>query len=203
MSRWIFVALSLLVLVGCGPIQLPDTKVYRIGGSPMYAHAQARVGRQSDQQKPVLVVASPMAVAGYDTRQMAYVQTPYQVSYFARHQWAAPPAQMLQSVLVEAVRQQGSFLAVLSAPVVAHAKYRLNVTVMALEQDFTQPISRERLILQATVIDQLQGKVLGSRCFKGLLPTQANTPFYGVLAANQLTTKIAAQLANWVARIAV
>ena len=203
MTKWIWVYLSVLLLGGCGPIQLPDIKVYRMGSAKMYTHAQARVGRQSHQQKAVLVVAAPMAVAGYDTRQMAYVQTPYQVSYFARHQWAAPPAQMLQSVLAEAVRQQGHFSAVLSAPVVVHAKYRLNVTVMALEQDFTRPISRERLILQATVIDQLQGKVLGARCFKGLLPTQANTPFYGVLAANQLATKMAVRLATWVSRIAV
>jgi len=143
---------------------------------------------------PVLVVDPPAAAPGLQGRGMVYVRRPYQLAYFARHGWVDPPARMLEPLLVQVLQRQAGFHTVPAGLGVA-GDLRLETRILRLQQEFTVRPSRERLVLQAWLIDARSGRVVADRVFEALEPAPGNDPYSGVQAANRAVAKVLTQLA--------
>lgn len=144
---------------------------------------------------PVLVVDPPAAAPGLQGRGMVYVRRPYQLDYFARHGWVDPPARMLEPLLVQALQRQAGFRTVPASLGGVSVDLRLETRILRLQQEFTVHPSRERLVLQAWLIDARSGRVLADRVFEAIEPAPGNDPYSGVQAANRAVAKVLAQLA--------
>jgi cholesterol transport system auxiliary component len=114
---------------------------------------------------------------------MAYMERPYQLGYFRDHEWAEPPAQMIQKLLVQTLEQSGSFRSVLTPPEIARAGYTLRTEVLQLMQDYTTAPPLFRLALRVELLGS-SGHSLASREIVMEEPMQAATPYAGVIAAN-------------------
>lgn len=130
---------------------------------------------------------------------MAYTRQGEALQYFAWHEWADTPAQLLAFLVEQRLGGQGKFGGVLSgAPDVA-ADLRLELEQVALLQTVQGSASDVSLAAKATVIDARSHRILDSAYFRVSVAAAAN-PAAGVAAAeraaSQLLDAITALAAN-------
>lgn len=144
-----------------------------------------------------LVVFRPEARAALDTTQMAYALQPHQLAYYAHHQWAETPPQMLQPLLLRTLEATGAFHAVVTPPASVAASVGLRTEILALVQDHgaTPPVLR--LALRVTLEDPRARTVLGTREISIAEPMARAGPEAGVAAANAAVAKVLREVAQF------
>jgi cholesterol transport system auxiliary component len=131
----------------------------------------------------LLVVAPPQAAQAYHTVRMAYSEQPYQLGYFRDHEWAEPPATMIQQLLVQTLERTGAFRAVLTEPDIAANAYTLRTDLLTLVQDFARTPPVLRLVMRAELLGP-GGRVAASREFAEEELLAQRTAQGGTVAAN-------------------
>ena len=147
----------------------------------------------------VLVVGLPQAEAGFEQPRMAYLQRPYEVSYYATNVWVDAPARMLAPLLVRSLEATGLWRVVVSMPTVVRGDYRLDTSGLVLQQEFLQQPSQTRLQLRAQLLEMKDQRVLGVRSFEVLEPASSDDAYGGVQAANRAVTRVLEALNDWIA----
>ena len=149
-----------------------------------------------------LVVETPRAAAGYDTRNIAYTRRAHEVEYYALHQWVDTPAHMLAPLMVRALQQGGAFRAVVQAPSAASGELRLETELLQLQQDYTQTPSRVSLQMRAVLVDSATRRVLATKEFNINAVAASEDPYAGAAAANVALRQLLAELAAFCAEAA-
>jgi cholesterol transport system auxiliary component len=129
---------------------------------------------------------------------MAYVTRPYEIQFFARHQWLEAPPRMLAPLLAQALERGGRFQAMHGGESGAPA-LRLETELVALQQEFTVRPSQVRLELRARLLDGRGPRVLAASAFEAVEPSPSEDPYGGVLAANRAVARVLGELAAWCA----
>lgn len=188
---------GLALLAGCGSL-LPKPAVPPV----LYAldDVTVVVAVQPAASAPTLIVSTPRAAAGFDTRHIVYQRQAHQLDYFAQSQWADTPAQMLAPMLLRALERGGAFRAVLAAPAAAAGDYRLDTELIRLQQDFSATPSRVRLTLRAVLVDTATRRAMAAREFDLSLPAPSEDTYGGVRAANQAAQQLLSELAAFCAQ---
>jgi cholesterol transport system auxiliary component len=124
----------LLALTGCSGVfdsTLPAPQAYILRLPPPAQPATAPAAAGS------LLVQRPLAGPGLDSERIALLRSDRRFDFFAASRWAAPAPDLLESVLVDAMREAGLFSSVFddSAPYAPH--YNLRVTLRRFEADYT------------------------------------------------------------------
>lgn len=192
MGRIIVWMAFLLLISGCSPVKLPNPTTYQLVPTMPVA---------TPTNKPVaqtLLITMPQNAAGYDTEKMAYVQHPYQLGYFTQNQWVDDPASMLQPLMVEALQDTHHFTAVTGSPFSGSTDWRLDTTVLLLQQNFLTQPSQVELVVDARLVQSSTQRIVAGKRFDITVPTTSNTPYGGVQAANQATTLFLQQLTQFV-----
>ena len=145
----------------------------------------------------ILVVNVPVAQPGFDTPRMAYTQRPYEVSYYATHQWADSPARMLTPLLIQALEQTGYWRAIVPMPTSVRGDHRVEIDQLALVQDFLQKPSQIHLTLRVQLIKLPEHLVLGTRLFDVVEGTSTDDAYGGAVAANRAADKLLREVAVW------
>lgn len=183
---------GLTLLAGCGsllPKPAAPPTLYALDDVTVVAAAQAAASA------PTLIVSTPRATAGFDTRHIVYQRQAHQLDYYAQSQWADTPAQMLAPLLLRALERGGAFRAVLAAPAAAQGDYRLDTELLRLQQDFVTAPSRVRLTLRAVLVNTATRRAVAAREFDVSLPAPSEDAYGGVRAANQAAQQLLAELA--------
>lgn len=178
-----FLVLTLPLITACSSLlskQSVQTTYYSLDNSQLNAPAKS----QSNNILPTLVVHTPKAAAGFDTRHMMYTRAPHKLEYFARNEWVDTPANMLQPLMVSAIANTGHFGAVIPKLSAVKADLRLESEVLRLVQAFDQKPSVIYFSLRATMINNTTGKILALRDFDEQAITKSDDPIGGVNAAN-------------------
>lgn len=145
-----------------------------------------------------MLVFGPQAEPAYDTTQIAYTVTPYELAYFTRSEWAEKPAQMLRGLLVRTLERSRRFRAVVTPPYVGRAAYALHAQMVELRDDFTQEPPRVRLVMRVELSDGKSGRTLASRELEASEPMTEKSPSAGVAAANEAAARLLAEIARFV-----
>ena len=188
------IALLALSLTGCALFASP-------GAAPpsLFTLAPwAESGLPSQLAAQTLEIAPPGARPGFDGSRMAYVTRPYEIQYFARHQWVEAPARMLAPLLGDAITRNGTFQALQGAES-APAALRLETEIVALQQEFTEHPSRVRFALEARLVDGVERRLLAVAAFEAVEPSPSEDPYGGVIAANRAVARVLDQVAKWCA----
>lgn len=181
------------MMTGClGPVRVPPQSTYTI------TSLQAPLGYRSSRTNLILLISIPDASPGYNTANMIYVTIPYKLRSFANNHWVAPPGEMLAPLLAQELRNTSYFRAVVNAPYSGYADYRLDTQLLVLEQEFLQPISQVRIVMQATLINNSNNRVVVSRRFQEFAPAPENNPYSGVLATNLAAAAISKDITHFV-----
>lgn len=145
-----------------------------------------------------LSVTTPEATSGYQTNAMQYVKKPFQVEPFAKNTWVSPPADMLFPLLTQSLQASGYFAAVVSSPYNQGAEYRLDTQLLTLKQNFLKRPSVLEFSAKVALIHVEDNRVLSSQVIGIEIPCSMDTPYGGVLAANQATRLFTEQVVHFV-----
>ena len=147
--------------------------------------------RMINEKHPPLsiLVTDPQASAGYQTESMLYESKPYQLEAFANNAWAGRPAKMLLPLILQSLQYTGYFYAVTSSPYGEKADYRLDTHLLELQQNF---------LVKLVLTHVADGRVIASQIINQCVPCPADTPYGGVIAANEATRKFTAVLTDFV-----
>lgn len=185
-----------LALAGCLSLPREDRPVHTY----ILSLDTSAEGAATPEVKPgagTLVVNLPVAQPGFDTSRMAYRQRPYEVSYYATHQWAEPPARMLAPLLVQALEQTGSWRAIVPMPTSVRGDHRVEIDQVELVQTFLQKPSQVRVALRIQIIKLPEYLVLGTRVFEGAEEAPNDDAYGGAVAANRAADKLVKEVAGW------
>ena len=197
-SRLIFyralqVLTSTLLLAACNGLSAPQVasqNIYVLEAGPAIQATQVK-------RDLVLAVSVPRALPGFDTPQMAYVQQPHELNYFATSRWADTPARMLEPLIAQAIVQTESFRAVVQAAGAIPADVRLDTELVRLQQDFKTRPSRVQLTLRAQLIDVRGKRLLAAQQFDEAENAASDDAYGGVTAANRLVQRVLGELAEF------
>jgi len=190
----VLIAIVLLALAGCAsvrPVKTPYADSYSIDSLPTMVSKRAHTNK-------TLLISKPRSNPGYETRNMVYIVKSHELKAFAKHQWVAPPADMLQPLIAEALRKTEHYLAVVGAPYAGLSDLRLDLQLFQLQQDFRTHPSRVHIQLEANLIDNINNKILATSEFKITIPTVADNPYAGVEAINLANAKLMGELVEFV-----
>lgn len=198
----LFVMAILPLLAGCSALlpkqPLQTTTYYSLQLLESKAQAAPALNAnpvlKTNAQLPTLVIHTPKAAAGFDTRRMIYTRHPHQLEYFARNEWVDTPAHMLQGLLVSAIEQTGQFNAVLPNYSLVKSEFSLESEIVRLIQIFNNKPSQLQFTLRASIIDNATGKVVAQREFSETVATISNNPNGGVVAANEAVNAVLKKL---------
>lgn len=159
-------------------------------------------GADAPPAKPgagLLVVNVPQAQPGFESPNMAYVQRPYEIGYYAAHQWAEAPSRMLQPLLVRTLERTGVWRAVMAMPTSVRGDVRLDLDQVVLVQEFLQRPSRVLVSLRAQLIAMPSYQVVGIRRFEMSEPAPTDDAYGGAVAANRALQILLKDLGDWAA----
>jgi cholesterol transport system auxiliary component len=126
-------ALLALMVAGCGgllesKIAAPQTYVLRPPPAP---------GQTPTAPAGSVLVQRPEAGPGLNTDHIALLRSEGRFDYYYAARWAAPTSDLLESVIVDALRGSGQFASVLDDASPYAPSYDLRVTVRRFEADYT------------------------------------------------------------------
>jgi cholesterol transport system auxiliary component len=191
--RGLLALTSTLLIAACGGISPPQA------ASPNIYVLESAQAVQALQIKHdlVLAVSVPRALAGFETSQMAYVQQPHELNYFAASRWADTPARMLGPLIAHALEETESFRAVVQTSGTLPADLRLDTELVRLQQDFKTRPSQVQLTLRAQLIDVRGKRLLAEHQFDAFEAASSDDAYGGVAAANRLVQRVLGELAEF------
>ncbi len=136
-------------------------------------------------QAPTLLVNPVLAAAGFDSNHIIYSHLTHELDYFAHSEWIDTPAHMLTPLIVATLANSGTFHAVAVTGTATAGDLRLVTELVRLQQDFTTIPAQLHFTLRATVLDNATRKVLAWREVNQIVAVSGDTPYDGVVAANQ------------------
>ena len=159
-------------------------------------------GRPVAGTGPAIFVDAPRGGPGAEGSRMAYARRPNELAYYARSQWAEPPARMLRPLLVGALERTGRFQAVTDVAPAPAGGLRLDSEVVRLRQEFTERPSRVRLTLRLELADAASRRVVGTREIETVEIAPSDDAPGGVAAANAAARRAVVEAATWCASVA-
>lgn len=192
-QKLLLLGLIFLLVTGCSAVKLPEANTYQIS-----AYSAKRLAKNP---RPInLLVSNPDAVAGYQTGQMLYMQKPYLVEKFANNAWVSPPSDMLFPLLLQSLQSSGYFHAVSSTPYAQGANYRLDTQLIRLEQNFLNKPSSLHLSVKVILTNLENNRLVSSRMINIVVPCGKDSPYGGVLAANEAAKQLTAAVTQFVVK---
>ena len=146
---------------------------------------------------PVLLVSLPQAEPGFETPRMVYVTRQFELEYYATNQWAESPARLFSPLLVQSAGRTGDWRTVVALPSSIRGDYRLDVAGFAVQQEFLQRPSRVRMTLRSQLVELKESRVVSTKTFEAVAQAPSEDAYGGVLAANQATGTMLAQVTSW------
>src|SRR4051812_5765575 len=115
--------LCLLLLAGCGGL-LPKARE-----RPLYRLETAAPTPSPRRVPALLVIATPTASAGFDTKRMAVINSPVGIDYFAEGEWVDRLPFLVKEALIEGFQKSGAFAGVSSEGLGLSADYVLSTDI--------------------------------------------------------------------------
>jgi len=185
---------SLFLLQACSvlqPVAVPSLILYRL--------ELPKQVRKETLASPVVSIqlGHIHADSGLDSKQMLYVNKPYQINAFAQSQWQQTPALMLTPLVVSALEGSGQFQVVLSPTVPMSATYRLDLDIISLQQDFMVFPSQIHFGLRAYLSENKNSTLIALHEFDITVATSSEDAYGGVVASNIAVAQVLQQLTQF------
>ena len=181
-----------LILSGCSLLPKAEPVVIH-----RYTLDYPVVETRMDSSGPVILVSRIYTRMGLASHRMMYRRDVHKVAYFTKNQWIAPPADMLEPLIVDSLESAGRFAAVVQpgSPVVADL--RLDLHLAELYQDFSSRPGSVRFRIRAQLLNMNTLSVLATQQFDYSLPVATETAASGVDAINMVVQKFLPELVKF------
>lgn len=156
--------LLLPLLAGCGGLlpKPPERQLYRLTPTPVFRTALPRVGAQ-------LLVATPTALAAFDTARIALSRSAISLEYFADAEWTDRTPFLVQAALIDAFEKSRAFSGVSSEGSGLQADFVLAVEIRDFAASYDSPNGppRVRVQLNAELVRMPGRKILAETVVTG------------------------------------
>lgn len=183
--------ISCLALAGCGPVKNNIKNEYQLT-----AYSEKKY--KGYPSKDTLLVAKPHAVGSYQTTEMLYINKPYELLPFAHNAWVDPPANMLFPLLLQSLTSAHYFYAIDASPFSKETTYRLDTLLMSLHQNFLTKPSTVYMSVKAVLSRSHDSQVINSVIIRSQKSCPEDTPYGGVIAANEAAKEITRAVTDFV-----
>lgn len=190
-------AAAVILLAAAGGCLSPRGEAPPLHTYQLSFDAASGESRSADGTGAVLLVGQPQPHPGFESPRMVYLTRPYELEFYAANQWADAPARLFAPLLVQAVSQTGTWRAVIALPSSVRGDYRLDSSGFVLQQEFVRRPSRVRMSLRGQLIDLKESRVVSTKVFEVEEAAPSEDAYGGVLAANQATATMLAQITSW------
>jgi cholesterol transport system auxiliary component len=133
-ARFLTLLLGVAALGGCGGVfesEIPAAQAFVLRLTPRPATTPSATPHGS------VLVQRPEAGPGLDSDRIALLRSDHRFDFYAASRWAAPAPDMVESVIVDALRAGGNFSAVFDDTSPYAPRYSLRVTLRRFESDYT------------------------------------------------------------------
>lgn len=179
------------MITACTPIKVPVSNQFKLSSFSTKQRVSAHRG-------PSLLISEPEAMAGYQTEQMLYICKPFEISTFANNAWVSPPARMIYPLLVQSIQQSNYFYAVASGIYSDTTDYRLDTQLITLQQNFLVKPSVLEWVAKVVLTHISDNRAVASRIISERIRCPQDTPYGGVIAANQASFAFTAKVTAFV-----
>ena len=160
------------LLAACGGLfpEPPQRQLYRLSPSVSLAAGLPRAATQ-------LLVATPSAAAGLDTRRIALSRAPVSLDYFADAEWEDRVPFLVQTALVDAFDKSGALAGVGTERLGLRFDFVLETTIADFQAVYDAPDRPPHAVagLAAKLIRMPDRKIVAQASFKGDAAAAANT----------------------------
>ncbi len=191
LSALAFTVIGLATLSACSPVKTTATNQYKLDAYSSKVYSTKATRRS-------VLITVPEASGGYENNDMLYVQKPYELNSFVHNAWVTAPANMLSALMLQSLQRSGLFYAVATGPNSDHTDYRLDTLLLELQQNFLTKPSTLEFSAKVVLTHVSDNRVIASKIFRQSVKCPQNTPYGGVIAANQATTRFTADLTEFV-----
>jgi ABC-type uncharacterized transport system auxiliary subunit len=127
-----------------------------------------------------------------------YVKSDLESGTYLYSQWEQPLSQSIATTLYRAYKIDGKFTHLLYEMNKRPNTVQIDIKVLAFEHRFTdQNHSKGVVIMDATIFDSQNKKILAGRLFRSEVPAISNDAKGGVIALNQALGEIISNLVCW------
>lgn len=144
-----------------------------------------------------IYVAAPSAATDFASTRMAYTKRRFELDYFARSQWAAEPAALLEPWLVQALDASRAFASVSAGVNSPLADLRLNTEILTLRQEFTTTPSQAHIVIRVQLVDVARRRIVASKILHAVEPATSDDAYGGVAAVNRALGRILRELVEF------
>lgn len=188
------VVLTTSFISGCGvlsPVPAPEVKQFQI------VSAVPSVDSCKPNSQSTIIQVSPVKVyAPFDTRNMYYSESQYQLNSYSLNQWATNPGQMITQAIQEKLQASCNYSSVVNADFMITAKYRITTEAMDFKQTINGGSSAVNLSVVAHLIDNSSNRVIKGKTFEETSAVSPNIDGY-IKGANDVTQSFVNDLATW------
>lgn len=198
-KRMTFVAVATAAIMSCsmpGPAKITEKQLYVLK-APDISNAVD----PASEACVSLRISNTGSAAGFNTSRMAYSKEPDRMEYFAYHEWAAPPAKMIASMMESGLSASGLFSVVLAGSPDIRTDLRLDSELQILQQDFSAGKNTVQLGVKVSLVEPATRSLKGSRTFSYREAADAENAEAGVAAANRAANRFMADLATFLREI--
>jgi len=191
--RLIFTIATVAALTACslpGPAQQTEKQYFVLQDQGVSTPVPGAVSKPCFS----LRITTPASAAGLNTTRMAYSTEPSRMDYFAYHEWIAPPAKMIASLMETRLQAAGLFSAVMVGSPDVRTDLRLDSEVQVLQQDFSSKGDTLNLTIRVNLVEVKTRTLLGARTFSYREAADAENAEAGVAAANRAVNRFMADL---------
>jgi cholesterol transport system auxiliary component len=182
------------LLAGCGGLlsKTPERQLYRL--TPTLEVA-ARVPRIAVQ----LLIATPSAMAGLDTKRIALIRSPVSLDYFADAEWVDRPPFLVKAAVIEGFEKSKSFAGVGAEGLGLNADFVLNIEIRDFAAVYDSPNGPPKVRIQLDVeLVAMRGRdIVGETSLSREVRAAGNDVPAVVVAFNQAVGGIVGDLVNW------
>lgn len=146
-------------------------------------------------QLPSLLISQVRSTNRLST-DMYYSRSANEVEIFTKSDWITPPTQMLQAAITQNLDAQNIFQYIIMAPNSVTAQYRLDMTIVEMNQYFDEAAKSSHIVLklQARLINSTNNRIVKSFSYQKIEPSSTYNAEGGVAAYNRALQAIVSEL---------
>ena len=160
------------LLAGCGGLlpSPPERQLYRVSPQVSFAAGLPHVAAQ-------LLVATPTAPAGLDTRRIALTRSPVSLDYFADAEWTDRVPFVVQAALVEAFDKSAALAGVGPESLGLRVDFVLDTAITEFQAAYASPDRppQAAVALNAKLIRMPDRKMVAQASFRADSPASGKT----------------------------
>ncbi|MCF6200975.1 MAG: ABC-type transport auxiliary lipoprotein family protein [Hydrogenimonas sp.] len=200
LKRFTLITFALLLLNGCAAKRVPSIKEYYISKAAPKFEERVKVKKRLSSLKLIFTDSSKTAA----TSNIYYIKNGYRRQPYSYSRWYDTVERMFEEKLLNAINISKISDSVAGSYSIADADLLLEISILDFVHDFSRGETSEgRVVLQATLLQSKDAKVVASKLFEAAAPAPQPNASGGVAALNSASDTVTKEILQWLSSVEI